>query len=47
MPEKTKWEELKQLLSWANIRQYGWGWWFRNWVNLVDDPIDAVKEWMH
>jgi hypothetical protein len=45
--KKSKWEEFSELLSWSNIQEYGWRWWFRNWVNLVDDPVDATKEWLH
>lgn len=44
---REKWEEFKHTFNWDNIREKGWGWFFRNLVNLVDDPVDAVKEWLH
>lgn len=42
-----KWEEFKEVFNWANINQNGWAWFFRNLINLVDDPVDAAKEWLH
>lgn len=50
MPIKT-WKEFKhdaaEVFSWGNIQQYGWWWFVRNIGNLIDDPIDWVKEKVH
>jgi hypothetical protein len=50
MPIKT-WDEFKadatELFSWTNIKYYGLGWFFQNLENLLDDPIDWVKEKIH
>jgi hypothetical protein len=50
MPIKT-WNEFKEdaaeLLSWSRLREKGIWWWIRNFGNLIDDPIDYVKEAIH
>ena len=43
MPKQSKWEELKELFTPGQT----FGWYFRNFINLIDDPVDAVKEWLH
>lgn len=42
---KSKWQEIK-----GYFRQWpaqGWGWRWRNFINLVDDPVDNLKHWLH
>jgi hypothetical protein len=41
--KKSKWQEFKSLFEWGHPAE----WYFRNFINLVDDPIDAAKEWLH
>jgi len=38
-----KWEEVKKLFQ----RGQSLNWYLRNFINLIDDPFDAAKEWIH
>lgn len=50
MPIKT-WsefkEDAKELFNWKRITTKGVGWFLRKLENLVDDPIDWIKEKLH
>jgi hypothetical protein len=39
----TKWEEFKKLFQ----RGRSFGWYVRNFLNLIDDPVDKIKEKLH
>jgi hypothetical protein len=40
-------EDFIEAFSWTNIKRFGWGWFFKKVENLLDDPIDYVKEALH
>ena len=45
MVKKSKGAEIKEYVSlWPRM---GWGWRLRNLENIVDDPIDRLKERLH
>jgi len=45
MSKLSKWQELKlYFLLWP---YESWGWRWRNLENLVDDPVDDLKHWLH
>jgi hypothetical protein len=50
MPIKT-WDEFKEdadeVFNWDNVKKNGVWWFVRNVENLIDDPIDWVKEKLH
>ena len=43
------WDKKKE--EWAEYKIWwpgqSWGWRWRNAINLIDDPVDMVKEWLH
>lgn len=43
MPEDSKWEELKKLFRPGESAE----WRLRNFMNLIDDPIDDLKHKIH
>jgi hypothetical protein len=43
MSRKSKWREFLNLFQ----RGRSFSWYVRNAINLVDDPVDALKEWLH
>ena len=43
MPKKSKWQEFKDLFK--PDRSISWRW--RNFVNLIDDPVDNFKHKIH
>ena len=45
MSDKTKIEEIKDYFKQWPSQTWDWRW--RNLENLVDDPVDAVKEKLH
>lgn len=45
MSKKSKWQEFKELLDFSRWDSF-WHW-LKNVENLVDDPVDAFKEWLH
>lgn len=40
---KSKWQEFKELFQ----RGKSIGWYFRNFINLIDDPFDNFKHWLN
>jgi hypothetical protein len=43
LAKKTKWQEFKELFK--PDRSISWRW--RNFVNLIDDPVDNFKHWLN
>lgn len=41
MENESKWEEVKRYFSWWPL--FGWKWRFRNFINIIDDPVDEIK----
>jgi hypothetical protein len=45
MSNKSKWEELKDLIAgWSG---HPWGWRLKNIENFIDDPVDDIKHKIH
>lgn len=45
MGNESKWEEIKRYFEFWPL--FGWEWRIRNFVNIVDDPIDNLKHTVH
>jgi hypothetical protein len=43
MPDKSKWDEFKELFRAGKSMDWRW----RNFMNLIDDPIDDIKHTLH
>jgi hypothetical protein len=45
MGDESKWQELKDLIG--MIGRVSLKEWLKQLENLLDDPVDAAKEWLH
>jgi hypothetical protein len=45
MSKKSKWEELKEFYTLWPYCDWSWRW--RNFINLIDDPVDDLKHKLH
>ena len=45
MSDKSKWDEIKDYFS--NWTKEDWGWRWKNFVNIIDDPWDDMKHWLN
>lgn len=45
MGDKTKWEEIRDYFRFWPFQ--GWEWRIRNFINIVDDPVDNIKHKIH
>lgn len=45
MPDKSWKDKFKEYVK--DFNKESWDWRYRNFINLIDDPVDDVKHWLN